>query len=80
MGLAASGTVSGTTSGDKRYIAPIESLPTENDKQCSTQGVFFLTDGAPTGIPAANSQVMIKNVMANANISGKNADNDKRQC
>ena len=75
MGLAASGTVSGTTSGDKRYIAPIESLPTENDKQCSTQGVFFLTDGAPTGIPAANSQVMIKNVMANANISGKNADN-----
>lgn len=75
MGFAASGTVSGTTSGDKKYIAPIESLPTENDKQCSTQGVFFLTDGAPTGIPAANSQVMIKNVMANANISGKNADN-----
>lgn len=74
MSLAATGTVSDTGS-NKKYIAPIESLPTENDKQCSTQGVFFLTDGAPTGIPAANSQVMIKNVMANANISGKNADN-----
>lgn len=74
MSLAATGTISGTSS-NKRYIAPIESLPTENDKQCSTQGVFFLTDGAPTGIPAANSQMMIKNVMANANISGKNADN-----
>lgn len=74
MSLAATGTVSGTGS-NKRYTAPIESLPTENDKQCSTQGIFFLTDGAPTGIPAANSQMMIKNVMTNANISGKNADN-----
>lgn len=73
MPLAATGTVSGA-GASKRYIAPIESLPTENDKQCSTQGIFFLTDGAPTGIPAANSQLMIKNVMANANISGKNAD------
>ena len=74
MSLAVAGTVSGTGTS-KRYIAPIESLPTENDKQCSTQGIFFLTDGAPTGIPASDSQTMIKNVMANANIGGKNADN-----
>lgn len=74
MSLAVAGTVSGTGTS-KRYIAPIESLPTENDKQCSTQGIFFLTDGAPTGIPASDSQTMIENVMANANIGGKNADN-----
>ena len=64
-----SNAVAGTVSNGK-YIAPIESLPNENDKQCSTQGVFFLTDGAPSGIPAANTQLLLKNVVANAGITG----------
>lgn len=70
MSLAATGTVSSTTN---KYIAPIESYTSENDKQCSTQGVFFLTDGAPAGIPAANTQLMLQNVLENAGIANKNA-------
>lgn len=70
MDLAASGTIT-----NNLYNAPIEKLTTESDKQCSTQGVFFLTDGAPTRIAPPQASLLLKNVIANANIpnSGNNA-------
>lgn len=55
-------------SSTKQYKAPIEKLSTESDKQCSTQGVFFLTDGAPTRIAPPQSASLLKNVISNANI------------
>lgn len=70
MDLAANGTVG----SNGKYIAPIEQLSNETDKQCSSQGVLFLTDGAPSGIPADNTQTLLKNVISNANIVGASSD------
>ncbi|RZG49118.1 pilus assembly protein [Acinetobacter wuhouensis] len=66
MDLAVTGVIQ-----NNKYIAPIESLSSESDKQCSTQGVFFLTDGAPSGVPAEQSQLLLKNTLGNANIPNK---------
>ena len=63
MDLAPTGTVSAS-----KYNAPIENLSSEADKQCSTQGIFFLTDGAPTQIVPPQTELLLKNVVANANI------------
>lgn len=66
--------VSGVVGSDGKYIAPIEQLSSDTDKQCSSQGVLFLTDGAPSGIPASNTQTLLKNVISNAGISNVTAD------
>lgn len=70
MDLASSDIIDSSTN---RYKAPIEKLSTESDKQCSTQGVFFLTDGAPTRIVPPQSALLLKNVISNANLP--NSDN-----
>lgn len=64
--------MSGLVSNNK-YIAPISSL-SNTDQQCSTQGVFFLTDGAPSGIPAPNTQSLLQNVVANAGITDSSSN------
>lgn len=58
---------------NNKYIAPISSL-SSTDQQCSTQGVFFLTDGAPSGIPAPHTQSLLQNVVANAGITDSSSN------
>ena len=48
---------------DGRYKAPLNHL-NHNDAQCSTQGVFFLTDGAPVGIRPKTILPVMQNALA----------------
>lgn len=58
----------GTKDSSGAYIAPITKLSSVVDQQCSTQGVFLLTDGAPNRIAPPQSELLLKNVITNANI------------
>lgn len=53
----------GTRDANGHYIAPLTQLP-QADAQCSTQGVFFLTDGAPVGIRPKTILPVMQNVLA----------------
>lgn len=55
----------GTVDAHGRYIAPLTQL-SPSDAQCSTQGVFFLTDGAPVGIRPKTILAVMQNVVEDA--------------
>lgn len=59
---------SGTKDTTGRYIAPLSKL-SASDAQCSTQGVFFLTDGAPVGIRPATALPVMKNALNDASFN-----------
>ncbi|MBU3847924.1 MAG: pilus assembly protein PilY [Candidatus Acinetobacter avistercoris] len=65
----------GTRKSDGSYIAPLSKL-TSSDAQCSTQGVFFLSDGAPVGLRPATVLPVMKNALADPNFSCENSPLD----
>ena len=58
--------VSGMFGG--RYIAPMSKLSAE-EQQCSAQGIFFFTDGAPTTITPLIAEPIYKNALNDMSFS-----------
>lgn len=62
----------GTQNTAGEYIAPLTKLRA-SDAQCSAQGVFFLTDGAPVGIRPATALPIMKNTLADTTFTCENS-------
>lgn len=65
----------GTRKSDGSYIAPL-SKQSADDAQCSNQGVFFLSDGAPVGLRPATVLPVMNNAVDDQSFNCENSPLD----